>query len=288
MPVRGPSFIRDLGLGLRSEIVCLLAHHRKDVRLPALERRVLDEEDEHVPLRLLGELLLLRPLLLQLLALLVEEPLGVDELRHVFAVRLEPPHLDGLLGRLLARLGGEVRRVLVDEVLQRERAVDERLHRLDAHPVDDAPHAGGVVGHLVHHLAVGVLEGEVVLEEIDVPVDMGHHQLLVHVHVGLEQIGIGRIVVDDHFIDLRQPVLVSLGELLVLHPEPPVRIAVGKAAIGGHHVDLVIVQHFEDGLVEIEPELVRVLLDLLLDVAEVGRELGAAVVHLSSPSRENP
>ena len=198
-----PAFVCYLRLPLRREVIRLLANHGEHVRFPALQRRVLDQERQHVALRLLGKLLLRVARFLQFLALGVEELLGIDEMRHVLAIGAEPAHLDGRVGRLLARSGGEVGRVLVDQVLQRETAVDEGLHRLDPHPVDDAAQAGGVVRHLVHHLAVGVLEGEIVLEEIDVPVDVGHHQLLVHVHVAFQEIRVRRVVVDHHFINLR-------------------------------------------------------------------------------------
>src|SRR2546429_8809271 len=89
-----PTFIRYLRLGLWREVISLLPDHREHVRFPPLQRRVLAQERQHVALRLLRELLLLRPLVLELLALLVEELLGRDELRHVLAVRPEPPHLD--------------------------------------------------------------------------------------------------------------------------------------------------------------------------------------------------
>ena len=273
-----PAFVCYLRLPLRREVIRLLANHGEHVRFPALQRRVLDQERQHVALRLLGKLLLLCPLVLELLALLVEEGLRVDEVRHVLAVRLEPANLDRLLDHLVAALGGKVRRVLIDQVLQREAPVDERLHRLDTHLVDDAAKPGGVVRHLVHHLPVGVLERVVVLEEVDVAVDVGHHQLLVHVHVGLEQVRVRGIVVDHHLVDLREPVLVSLGELLVLHPEPPVRVAVGEAAVGGHHVDLVVAEDLEDGLVEVEPEPLRVPLDLALDVTQVRWKAGVLVL----------
>src|SRR5216684_185660 len=286
----GPTFVSDFSLSLRREVISLFPHQRKDLPFPALQRGVLEQELQHVALRALGELLLRRALVLQLLALLVEELAGVDEPLHVLAVGLEAAHLDGLvLFVLVLRAPLEVLRVLVDEVLQGERAVDERLHRLQPHLVDDAAHARGVVRHLVHHLAVGVAEAEVVLEEVDVPEDVGHDQLLVHVHVRLEQVRVRGVVVDHHLVDLRQPVLVALGELLVLHPEAPVRVPVGEAAVGGHHVDLVVPEHLEDGLVEVEAEAARVALDLLLEVREARRKLrGAALVHASSPSRGSP
>jgi hypothetical protein len=57
-----------------------------------------------------------------------------------------------------------------------------------------------------------IAEGEVVLEEVHVPVDVRHHQLLIDERVALEQVRHGRRVVDDHLVDLRQAVLVALAE----------------------------------------------------------------------------
>src|SRR5690349_16617737 len=121
MPEACPSFVDYLGLSLRSKVICLFPDYRQYIGFPPFQWTIFEQEVEDVALRAFGELLLLRPLVLQLLPLLVEELLGVDELRHVLAVRLEPAHLDGRLLRLGGpALGGEVRRVLVDQVLQRE------------------------------------------------------------------------------------------------------------------------------------------------------------------------
>ena len=87
-----------------------------------------------------------------------------------------------------------------------------------------------MVGHLVHHLAVGLAEPDVVLEEVVVAVDVGHDQLLVDQLVAPQQVGVAGVVVDDHLVDLLEPVAVALGELLVLHAEAPVGIAGGKPA----------------------------------------------------------
>jgi hypothetical protein len=101
---------------------------------------------------------------------------------------------------------------------------------------------------------------------------------VVHVHVRLEQVRVRGIVVDDHLVDLREAVLVPLRQPLVVHPEPPVRVAVREPAIGGDHVDLVEVQNLEDRVEEVESVLARVALDALADVVQMGREL-RLVVH---------
>ena len=84
--------------------------------------------------------------------------------------------------------------------------------------------AGRVVGHLVEHLAVGAGKPGIVFEEIAVPVDVGDDQLLVEKRIGLQQIGVTRVGVDHHLVDFLQAVRVALGQLVVLGPEPPVRI----------------------------------------------------------------
>ena len=126
-----------------------------------------------------------------------------------------------------------------------------------------------MVGHLVHHLAVGLAEPDVVLEEVVVAVDVGHDELLVDHLVAPQQIGVAGVVVDDHLVDLLEPVAIALGELLVLHAEPPVRIAGGKSSQGGDLGELVVVEDLEDRVVEVQPVVARVGFGLELDRAQV-------------------
>ena len=132
-----------------------------------------------------------------------------------------------------------------------------------------------VVGHLVHHLAIGLREPEVVLEEIAVPVDMGHHQLLVEQCVGLHQIGVTRIVVDHHLIDLLQPVRVALRQLLVLHAEPPVRIPQGEAAKGRQHAHFFVIDDFKDRRKKVEAVALGPPLDFVLGGPNLRRQLAS-------------
>ena len=103
---------------------------------------------------------------------------------------------------------------------------------------------------------------------------MSHHELLVRERVALEQVGVGGVVVDDHLVDLRQPILVALRELLVLHPEAPVGIAAWEAPIGRDLVHLVIGQHLEDDWEEVEPISTRDLLDAFLLFPQIARQSG--------------
>ena len=44
VPVSGPAFVHDLGLGLRREVVRLFANHPQDIALPVFQRRIFDQE----------------------------------------------------------------------------------------------------------------------------------------------------------------------------------------------------------------------------------------------------
>ena len=165
------------------------------------------------------------------------------------------------------------RRMHVDQVLERQAAIDEALDSVLAIPLHVRPDPVAVVGRLVHHLAAGLAEPDVVLEEVVVAVDVGHHELLIDPLVAAQQVGVAGVVVDHHLVDLLEPVAIALGELLVLHAEPPVRVAGREPPQRGDLGELVVVEDLEDRFVEVEPVVARVLLGLELELAEVGREV---------------
>src|SRR5690606_36025551 len=70
----------------------------------------------------------------------------------------------------------------------------------------------------------------------------------------------------------RQTVGVRLGELVVLHAEAPVRIAGREPAVRRDLVQLLGVEHLEDGLEEVEAVRARVALDLPARRLQLGRE----------------
>ena len=55
VPVSRPALVHNLGLCLRREIIRFVANDRQDIQLPRLQRRVLQDEQHHVPHRLCGE-----------------------------------------------------------------------------------------------------------------------------------------------------------------------------------------------------------------------------------------
>ena len=61
----------------------------------------------------------------------------------------------------------------------------------------------------VNHLAVRVCEPDIVLEEVAVAVDVGHHELLGQNRVRLEQVRVAGVGVDDHLVDLLKAVGVA-------------------------------------------------------------------------------
>ena len=265
MPVGRPAFVHDFGLSLRREVVRLLANHPQDVALPGFERAVFDEEQQNVFLRLFGETAAPLPFFLEFLLLLVHELLRIDEVVHVFARRdlLDDDRFFRPFTGL--RLALDEHRMMIDEVVDRQADIDETFDGVQAVLVDVFPHLRGVVRHGVHHFAIRLREPDVVLEEVAMPVNVGHHDFLIDQMIALEQVGVARVIVDDHFIDFVQAVRVALVEPLVLHAELPVGISVREPAVSGHHIHLFEIENFEKSFVEVEPVLASVYLDLAVD-----------------------
>ena len=147
--------------------------------------------------------------------------------------------------------------------------------------------ARGVVRHRVDHLPVGLAEVIVVLEEVAMPVDVGHHELLIDELIALEQIGVTGVGVDHELVDLRQPVGIALGELLELHPELPVRIPGREPAIGRDFVHLVVADDLEDRLEEVEPLVPGDLLNLDLPGPQLRRQASDVQVLDHRPAPRN-
>jgi hypothetical protein len=101
-----------------------------------------------------------------------------------------------------------------------------------------------------------------------VAVDVGDDHLLVDERVRLHQVRVARVVVDDELVDLGEPVRVPLGELLVLHAEPPMREARGEPAERRDLVQLVVRDELEDGAKRVEAEAPGRLQDRLLDFSK--------------------
>ena len=96
--------------------------------------------------------------------------------------------------------------------------------------------------HALDHLALRWSEPIVVLEEVGVPHDMDHDQLLLHGGVRAHQVGDCRVIVDDQLIDLREPVAVALVQPFEIHPEAPGAIARREPAVGRDRVDLLSIE----------------------------------------------
>jgi hypothetical protein len=161
----------------------------------------------------------------------------------------------------------------IDEVLQGKTAIDEGLHRLRSIAIRIALDPGGMVGHFVDHFPVRVIEVEIILKKIAVGIDVGHDQFLVNQVVALEEVSITGIIVDDHFIDFGKSVGIALGNLLILHPEGPVRITLGEALVSGDFINILIVQDLEDHREEIQSKRAGMVFDFILDLFQVCREL---------------
>jgi hypothetical protein len=273
VPIAGPPFVHDLGLALRREVVGLLANDREHVGLPILQRGEGHQEQQQIALRLGGDpAALLIGLFTPRAPFFIEPGPRVDERIHVRLGRVAHGIIAGLFGlAALPRSSPGItlheHRMRIDQILERQTSVDELFHPVQAMALDVAANPGGVVGHLVHHPPVGARKPIVVLEEIAMAVDVGHHRFLIDRGVVFQQIGVARVVVDDHFVDAPQPVGVLLAQALVLHAETPMRIALGETSISRDLRDLVSRQHLEDGRVEIQ----------LLAARELGDDRGLFV-----------
>ena len=260
VPVGGPPLVHDLGHALRGEVVGFVADDREDVGLPGLEGGVFEEEEEDIADGFGGDdFALAVGLGFHAGAFFFHELSRVDKAFHV-AFGLEAG--DGFFGAVDVGVGEgfvgpaqpafEEGGVGVDEVLDGEADIEELFDLIEADAFDVFADARGVVGHAVHHFAVGFGEPEVVFEEVAVGVDVGHDEFLIGDGVGALEVGVAGVVVDDHFVDAAKAVVVLFRHAFVFHAEAPVGVADGETAEGGDLVDLVIVEHFEDGLEEIE------------------------------------
>ena len=131
-----------------------------------------------------------------------------------------------------------------------------------------------MVRHLVHHLAIGLAEPQIVFEEVGMAVHVRDDQLLVDQLIRFLQIRIAGIIVDDHFIDPAQPVMMLLAKPFVFHSKSPMRISLGESAVCSDFVHLLVIAHLEDDGEKIEPIGTRLLADLLLGGKQLSGERG--------------
>jgi hypothetical protein len=89
----------------------------------------------------------------------------------------------------------------IDEVFERKAAVNKGLHLIVPYVIDKSPNVGGMIGHLVEHLSIGLAEPVIVLEKIAVAINMGNHGLLIDKIISPEKVGVTRIIVDHHLVD---------------------------------------------------------------------------------------
>ena len=151
----------------------------------------------------------------------------------------------------------------VNEVFQRQAAVDEGLDRLRTVAIHIALNARRVIGHLIHHFSIGVIKIKVILEKIAMGIHVRHHQLLVNEMVAPEQIGVTRIVVNDHFVDLGKPIGIAFMDLLEIHSEGPVSVAQREAPVSRDFIHLRVIEDLEDHRKEIQSKRAGLVLDLV-------------------------
>ena len=85
---------------------------------------------------------------------------------------------------MLHRAAIEEHAVWIDQMLDAQTNIQPLLHR--AMPVffDVLANVGGMVGHLIHHFAIGGTEPEIIFEKVGMAIHVGDNQLLIHQRVG--------------------------------------------------------------------------------------------------------
>src|SRR5207249_4602488 len=73
VPVCGPSFVHDLRLRLRGEVIRLLANDPENIALPILEGGVFEEKQKHILLRIFGKTAPFLAIVFELLLLMLQE-----------------------------------------------------------------------------------------------------------------------------------------------------------------------------------------------------------------------
>src|SRR5690554_2176130 len=284
MHIGRPALVHDLRLELRIKIIGLAPNDRQQLQLPPRQIGVLDEKAEDVAARALGDSLRLKASGFDTRALRLKIFRRVDIRLHIFARDGEASELFGAwLALGIARLWTLVGTMRIDEVIEAKAEIEEFLDAIASNQIAPAPHDGGVVRHRIDPFSdrlacdriaalICDLEEAIIFEEIDVPVDMRHHELLVDERVALEEVRDARIIINDELVDPREAVFIALFEALIFHPKAIMRIADGEAFVGGDLAHLIIGDHLKDGLKEVEPEAVRGLDDLGLLFEEVSRE----------------
>ena len=225
VPVAGPALVHDLGLDLGQEVAGLLVDDGQEVLLPVGQIAiVVADEQEDVGL---GLERLLRQIDRRRLDALVQprervvRRLGRVQQALALLGRLQ------LLDREIARAVERDRVRRVQELLDRV-AADRRVLDIAAHPVGAGLERGqGLTG------VGGRAEGEIVLEEVVVAVDVRDGQDLQAQGVVAHQVGEGGVGVDHHLVGQAGDAMVVHGlGLLERLAEAPVRVVRGHAVIG--------------------------------------------------------
>ena len=85
-------------------------------------------------------------------------------------------------------------------------------------------------GNTFNHAAIGFREVGVVFKEVDMPEHVGNHHFVLDGTIRFEQKAVGRISVDDNFVNLRQTEVVHRLHSLIGFTESPVRVATRAGA----------------------------------------------------------
>ncbi|MEA3220797.1 MAG: hypothetical protein OZX49_01912 [Immundisolibacter sp.] len=279
VPEAGPALVHDLGLDLRDEVLRFLVDDGQQVPLPVGEVGIVvaDEQQDvlfrlqrHAPQVRLGQLRRAVDVRVRIVRAVrgLDGPLALFGVTQFAHAKVAPAVEGQRMGCVQHRLH------LVD--------ADGRVFRIAAHAV------GARLEARLRQLRVRALEGEVVLEEIVVSVDVGDGQDLQAQRVVAHQVRNRLVRVDDHLVGQAADAVVVGGlELLERLAVGPVRVVRGHAVVGHVAEHLLLVADFEHLREAVQAEFGHLFADALVPADQV-IDVPATHVHLRWPVRPGP
>ena len=81
--------------------------------------------------------------------------------------------------------------------------------------------------------------------------------------IGLKQVGITGVGVDDHFVDFGKAISMGFAELVIIHAKTPMGIAVRKTSLRGQNVNGVVIANFKDDGIKIKSVVESVFVNFI-------------------------
>ncbi len=221
MPIGGPAFVHDLTGEHGLKIEGFLAHRQEDIPFPVLHLRgVAGEEPEQVIFGFRRDRGLLPVAGEFRFRTLAGQGFEASAKRVGRRMRFRL----GQIGRIAFPVQPQLR---IDVLFQRQRRIQHPFHPFDAVHLDGMGDLVGMRSGLFDDMVADLLltgrEQRIVLGEIGMTQDMGHHQGVFLQGVGVGQIGAAGIARKDHLEHPRVAHAVLYQLMDIAYPERPMR-----------------------------------------------------------------